>query len=97
MYKLSSSIFDIEVFDVDVYPGDDYYKMPKNSCLKDIKYKMKELGSHAFVTKEGDMIYIKSPPSKKHGRDIESIREKANNLILSGKDYHGWKTYLYKY
>ena len=95
--RLASSIFDIEVFDVDIYPGDDYYKMPKNSSLKDIKDKMKELGSHAFVTKEGNMIYIRSPPSEKGGRDIESIREKANELILSGKDYHGWKTYLYKY
>lgn len=95
--KLSSSIFDIEVFDVDVHPGDDYYKMPKNTSLKDIKDKMKELGSHVFVTKEENMIYIRSPPSKKNGRDIESIREKANDLILSGKDYHGWKTYLYKY
>lgn len=95
--RLASSIFDIEVFDVDVYSGDDYYKMPKNSCLKDIKDKMKELGSHSFVTKEDHMIYIRSPPSEKNGRDIESIREKANELILSGKDYHGWKTYLYKY
>jgi len=95
--KLSSSIFDIEVFDVDIYSGDDYYKMPTNTSLKDIKDKMKELGSHVFVTKEGNMIYIRSPPSKKNGRDIESIRKKANDLILSGKDYHGWKTYLYKY
>lgn len=95
--RLASSIFDIEVFDVDIYPGDDYYKMPKNSSLKDIKEKMKELGSHAFVTKEGNMIYIRSPPSEKDGRDIESIREKSNELILSGKDYNGWKTYLYKY
>jgi len=95
--KLSSSIFDIEVFDVDIYSGDDYYKMPKNTSLKDIKDKMKELGSHVFVTKEGNMIYIRSPPSKKNGRDIESIRKKANDLIFSGKDYHGWKTYLYKY
>ena len=32
--KLSSSIFDIEVFDVDVHPGDDYYKMPKSELDK---------------------------------------------------------------
>ena len=57
--------YEWDVVSLDIYPGDDYHKMNKNTDIEEVKKKCIELGSNLFIAKPNCQYYISSPPSVK--------------------------------
>ena len=86
----------VEYNNVNVFGGDDYYKLPSSTHIDVVKNKCKELGSRVFVTKDNCQFYIRSPPSVKNNRDYNSIKNKIDERISLEK-FSTYKTYLLDY
>ena len=85
-----------EEYNVDVFGGDDYHRLPRSTHIDEVKKICKEKGSRAFVTKDNCQYYIRSPPSVKKNRDYISLKCKIEERI-SLKKFSKYKTYLLDY
>lgn len=89
---------EFEIFDTIIGHGDDRLVFPASTSLLEVKEKCIEIGSHAFVTKPGCQIYVRSPPSEKSNRDYVTMKKNAEKRVLE-KPFNskGYKTYLFNY
>ena len=90
---------EFEIFDTNIGHGDDRLVFPSSTPLLEVKEKCIEIGSHAFVTKPGCQIYVRSPPSEKSNRGYETMKKNAETRVLEKplNSNKGYKTYLFNY
>tara|TARA_B100001094_G_C17618636_1_gene524731 strand:+ start:176 stop:580 length:405 start_codon:yes stop_codon:yes gene_type:complete len=89
---------EFEIFDTIICNGDDRLVFPASTSLLEVKEKCIEIGSHAFVTKPGCQIYVRSPPSEKSNRDYITMKNNAKKRVLEKPlNLKGYKTYLFNY
>jgi len=89
---------EFEVYDTNICDGDDRLVFPSTTPFSEVKKRCIEIGSHAFVTKSGCQIYVRSPPSEKNNRDYPTMKKNAEKRVKEQKhNTKGYKTYLFDY
>ena len=89
---------EFEVYNTNICHGDDRLVFPSTTPFSEVKKRCIEIGSHAFVTKPGCQIYVRSPPSEKINRDYTTLKNNAEKRVKEQKyNTKGYKTYLFNY